>query len=44
MLAVAVGPLRPGTVPSDDSRTVKLPIAVEPVVGVNFSPAALGPR
>ena len=40
ILAAAVGPLRPVVLPSDDSRTSKLPVAIEPVVGVNFSPAA----
>ena len=40
ILAVAVAPLKPLMALVDDSSTLKLPPASEPVVGVNFSPAA----
>ena len=40
IVAVAVAPLNPPTTLVVDSSTLKLPVASEPVVGVNFSPAA----
>ena len=39
MVAVAVGPLSPETAALDDDCTMKLPVAVEFAVGVNFNPA-----
>ena len=40
IVAVAVGPLKPPAELVVDSWTLKLPAVSEPVVGVNFSPAA----
>ena len=40
IVALAVVPLKPAVLELVDSCTMKLPVASDPVVGVNFSPAA----